>query len=151
MTHPLAKEPPLNERLPLDLEAAQRAINGPHVIELRADGWTIMHPLACRPHLFDCPVNRAAERDLTEPAPPGNLGRYECWTAEVDRFHIGAPTETDPTLEVDVGALVDALRGALAKLAAVQQLLDTSPFGPTRAQARLTLFEIRQAVTGGSP
>jgi hypothetical protein len=37
-----------------------------HVIELRENGWTIKHPLSCRPALFDCPVNRAAERDLTD-------------------------------------------------------------------------------------
>lgn len=46
-----------------------------HVIEFRTDGWTIMHPLACRPALFDCPVNRAAERDLTAP-PDVDPGRY---------------------------------------------------------------------------
>lgn len=45
-----------------------------HVIEFRADGWTIMHPLACRPNLFDCPLNRAAEQRIT--APLGELGRY---------------------------------------------------------------------------
>lgn len=47
-----------------------------HVIDVRAGGWTIKHPLACRPRLFDCPVNRAAERDLTEM--PAAVGRYEC-------------------------------------------------------------------------
>jgi hypothetical protein len=38
--------------------------NEPHLIELRDDGWTIQHPLACRSggrSLFDCEVNRAAE------------------------------------------------------------------------------------------
>lgn len=48
-----------------------------HIIDLRADGWTIMHPLACRPQLFECPVNRAAEKHLF--GPPAELGRYECW------------------------------------------------------------------------
>lgn len=47
-----------------------------HVIELRSDGWTIMHPLACRPRLFDCPVNRVGEE---LPGPPrGKLGRFPC-------------------------------------------------------------------------
>lgn len=47
-----------------------------HIIEFREDGWTLMHPLACRPNLFDCPVNRIAGRQLSEP--PDLLGRFEC-------------------------------------------------------------------------
>lgn len=48
--------------------------DGPeHVIELRADGWTIKHPLYCRPALFECPVNKAAERLDKAPA---ESGRY---------------------------------------------------------------------------
>lgn len=59
-----------------------------HVIEFRADGWTIMHPLSCRPRLFECPVNRAAEQDLTEP--PTVLGRFECNANDLgDRLLIG--------------------------------------------------------------
>lgn len=62
-----------------------------HIIEFRADGWTIKHPLACRPNLFDCRVNRVAEVDLgaidEPPAPPG---RYECWLNDLgDRICIG--------------------------------------------------------------
>lgn len=45
-----------------------------HTIELREDGWTIMHPLGCRPNLFACPVNRAAE--FSEPL--GALGTFRC-------------------------------------------------------------------------
>jgi len=58
-----------------------------HVIEVRETGWTIMHPLACRPNLFACEVNRAAERDLTEA--PAVLGRFRC-DAATGRFAIGA-------------------------------------------------------------
>ncbi|WP_431977609.1 hypothetical protein [Micromonospora haikouensis] len=39
-----------------------------HIVDLRAGGWTLQHPIACRPNLVDCPVNRAAERDLAAPA-----------------------------------------------------------------------------------
>lgn len=65
------------------LRDALAAYVGPdrHVIEFRADGWTIQHPLACRPNLFDCPVNRVAERELTEPPISHGrqvLGRFEC-------------------------------------------------------------------------
>lgn len=55
-----------------------------HVIEFRADGWTIQHPLACRADgrsLFDCEVNRAAEAmndRLYELAAAMGLGRFEC-------------------------------------------------------------------------
>lgn len=57
-----------------------------HVVDLRDDGWTIKHPLSCRPHLFDCPVNLAAERDLTEPQ--RDRGRFACRVDDVGRFVI---------------------------------------------------------------
>ena len=48
-----------------------------HVVEFRATGWTISHPLSCKSRdLFACPVNRAAERDLVEV--PEALGRCSC-------------------------------------------------------------------------
>lgn len=34
-----------------------------HVIQFRADGWTMRHPLACRPNLFKCPLNKALEKE----------------------------------------------------------------------------------------
>lgn len=43
--------------------------------------------------------------------------------------------------------LIAELRGAYAKLAAIQRLLEASPIGPTRAQAVATLFEIRLVAT----
>jgi hypothetical protein len=49
----------------------------PHMIEFREDGWTISHPLACRPRLFECEINRAAEQQVSGP-PAVGLGRYEC-------------------------------------------------------------------------
>lgn len=63
-----------------------------HIIEVRAAGWTIMHPLACRPRLFDCEVNRAAEEGLTEP--PTALGRFRC-DAATGRFVIGERVADD--------------------------------------------------------
>lgn len=61
-----------------------------HIIDLRADGWTIKHPLACRPDLFACPVNRAAERDLTEqPAMPA--GQYRCLVGADGAFVVIEP------------------------------------------------------------
>ncbi len=56
-----------------------------HIIELRADGWTMQHPLACRlsGNLFDCPVNRAVEQQATA-EPATGLGRYACWLHEDD-------------------------------------------------------------------
>lgn len=56
--------------------AAQADTDPRHIIDLRDGGWTIKHPLSCRPKLFDCPVNRAAERDLA--VRPAAVGRYEC-------------------------------------------------------------------------
>jgi hypothetical protein len=48
-----------------------------HFIEFREDGWTIQHPLSCRPNLFNCPVNKAAVRDLKK-LPEERLGFYVC-------------------------------------------------------------------------
>lgn len=53
----------LRELLDADLDV--------HVIEVREDGWTLKHPLSCRPNLFDCAVNRAGENLDGPPAPPG--------------------------------------------------------------------------------
>lgn len=68
-----------------------------HVIECREAGWTIKHPLSCRPALFDCPVNRAAEDGLFtgHPAP----GRY--YVELVDAMlRVGEPVPDRP---VDTG------------------------------------------------
>lgn len=52
----------------------------PHLIEFRTDGWTIQHPVRCRPNLFACLVNRVGE-SLEGPSgpPPEGPGVYECW------------------------------------------------------------------------
>lgn len=66
-----------------------------HIIDVRADGWTIKHPLACRPNLFDCPVNRAAERSMAAfDGPPVPPGHYECRVG--DRDLAGELLITDP-------------------------------------------------------
>ncbi|MEU7904143.1 DUF6085 family protein [Actinoplanes sp. NPDC049118] len=57
-----------------------------HVIEFRTNGWTIKHPLSCRPRLFDCEVNRVADECLTEP--PASLGRFVC-SVVAGRFVLG--------------------------------------------------------------
>ncbi|GIJ36705.1 DUF6085 family protein [Micromonospora andamanensis] len=44
-----------------------------HVIEFRADGWTLKHPLSCRPRLFECRFSDAAQ---ALDGPPTALGRY---------------------------------------------------------------------------
>jgi hypothetical protein len=59
-----------------------------HIIEFRAEGWTIQHPLACHPDLSACPVNRLAEAQLTRP--PKVLGRFECSIGDLgDTLMIG--------------------------------------------------------------
>jgi hypothetical protein len=49
----------------------------PHLIEFRPDGWTIQHPVRCRPNLFACPVNRVAGEQIDGP-PASGPGVYEC-------------------------------------------------------------------------
>ncbi|MEU4592903.1 DUF6085 family protein [Micromonospora aurantiaca (nom. illeg.)] len=73
------------------IRAADAASSETHVIEIRPDGWTIQHPLSCRPDLFNCPVNRVGEAEMGSlncpPAPPG---RYECGINDLgDRFLLG--------------------------------------------------------------
>lgn len=67
-----------------DLAAAGLQVG--HVVDLRDDGWTVQHPLTCGADLFGCPVNRAAERDLT--GPPHEFGRFKCGV-EGGEFWIG--------------------------------------------------------------
>lgn len=70
-----------------DEDLAAAGLDTAHIVNLRADGWTIQHPLTCRADLFGCPVNRAAERDLTEPPP--QLGWYVCALDDSGRFALG--------------------------------------------------------------
>jgi hypothetical protein len=90
----------------VDLDLAERVINRPHVIDLREDGWSIMHPPACHPRLFDCPVGWA----FNGTADPGLRGQYECWLTLGDVFEIGEPVEDAPG--IDWAALVAELRAA---------------------------------------
>jgi hypothetical protein len=46
-----------------------------HVIDCRADGWTIDHPATCRPRR--CEVERAARAGFD--VRPQSLGRHPCW------------------------------------------------------------------------
>lgn len=64
-----------------------------HVIEVRADGFTLQHPLVCRPRLFECSYNRAAERLDVPPCAPG---LYVCLLDDDDELAIVRPaTDTD--------------------------------------------------------
>lgn len=67
------------------LREALKAGQVGHIIEFRDNGWTIKHPLSCRPNLFECEVNRAAERDV-DGVPPEGVGRYVCGAEEGGRF-----------------------------------------------------------------
>lgn len=57
-----------------------------HIIEFREDGWTIKHPLSCRPDLFNCLVTRAVGDLLFEPPD----GLYECSVGADGAFVVGA-------------------------------------------------------------
>jgi hypothetical protein len=68
--------------------------NTRHMIQLDNRGWTILHPLSCRPNLFDCPVNFAARE-----TPELELlawGRYYC-VNDGDELIIQEPVESDET------------------------------------------------------
>jgi len=61
--------------------------NDQHIIDLREDGWTLQHPLACRPNLFDCQLNRVAHADpyLRE----HSIGQFQCWLTDEGQLQIG--------------------------------------------------------------
>ncbi len=53
-----------------------------HIIEFRATGWTLKHPLSCRHgDLWGCAVNRAAEE---MDGPPAEPGRYAVHVDGID-------------------------------------------------------------------
>lgn len=85
---------PAGDRL---IAAAIQALGAPvedddrHIIDVTENGWTIKHPLSCRPNLFDCPVNKAATRDLTEAS--AELGRFACDVDDDGHFTIGQRVE----------------------------------------------------------
>jgi len=97
----------------VELDAVRAELDAPHVIDLRPDGWTIRHPLSCRPHLFDCLVHEAAQGALREP--PGELGRFEVEFDPDGIFLLGARVEQDRD-PVDLGALVSELADARVAL-----------------------------------
>jgi hypothetical protein len=47
-----------------------------HIIQYDEDGMTVLHPLSCRPGLFDCKVWIKARQSVTEP--PTTTGKYYC-------------------------------------------------------------------------
>jgi hypothetical protein len=61
--------------MPLDLDAVQQIINRPHIVDLRDNGFTLMHPPACHPRLFECEYNRVSRNNLQD---PGKRGQYLC-------------------------------------------------------------------------
>jgi hypothetical protein len=65
-----------------------------HVIEFCPDGWTIMHPLSCRPNLFACAVNRDAVLVIHKPA--YEMGRFACFIDEGGDFAIGDRVDGGP-------------------------------------------------------
>jgi hypothetical protein len=92
----------------LDLDFIEAFINRPHIIDLRDDGWTIMHPPACHPNLFDCQVNRAASEQVDGPL--DFQGRYYCGLDDLGQFYVG--DGADHAQGVDWNALVAELRAA---------------------------------------
>jgi len=88
-------DPEYADHLAAAVEAALEADQPNHIIEVRADGWTIQHSMACRirGRLFDCEFNRAARLD-TDDLDGRKHGRYVC--------HVD-----DGVIEVDVDAEVE--------------------------------------------
>jgi hypothetical protein len=78
-----------------------------HLVKVDSDGWTVQHPLTCRPNLFTCPwsdpdhlvIARAIDKMEPEPAAPGRtyvgeeiLDPHGLGTV---RLALGVPVEED--------------------------------------------------------
>lgn len=72
-----------------DLEDEKR-----HIIQFDEDGWTLKHPVSCRPNLFDCPYTVAAQRDLINDVLEG-CGRYYCDLANDGWIEVGESVEVE--------------------------------------------------------
>lgn len=65
------------QRLLTALEPAE------HVLALTADGWTLQHPLACRPALADCAMNLCAQDVSASLLRTHGEGAYRKWAVEM--------------------------------------------------------------------
>lgn len=133
--------------MPVDLEKVKALLDEPHVIDLRDDGFTIRHPLSCRPELFTCPLWQAARAALA--APPPFRGRYQCEIADDGMFTIGdlAARHLD---DIDIAALVDELeatRAAGDQLRAVLDDLVSLARRGTTTGPRITANEVDRAAS----
>lgn len=70
----------------------QYFVNGEiaHILNCNENGWTLMHPLACRPNLFDCPVNAACQKGFRNQRSIPSPGKYVCGADDVGSLYVGA-------------------------------------------------------------
>jgi hypothetical protein len=73
--------------------SAAETVHPGHVIEVREEGYGLMHPIQCRPHLLDCPVQKACAAMWEPPAVPG---RYTISLTLGGEVVIGDLTEEEP-------------------------------------------------------
>lgn len=88
------------------LEAARALVDAPHVLQVRADGWGLQHPLTCRPALTECEFHKSAMELSQRPVPDDGEYVVELLGGAVlnlVEYYVGP----DPAL-----ALIDAVRRA---------------------------------------
>jgi hypothetical protein len=78
----------------------QRLLNAPHVVEFSRTGYGLQHPIACRPDLIKCPLNRWLARQA---APAMKPGRY--LMAGPSQFEPLPKDWTDPLVPSVVAAI----------------------------------------------
>lgn len=114
-----------------------------HVADFRPDGYSILHPLSCRPNLHACPVQKAATR-LHEPP---ILGRAVVEVDTLGDLHVVRPAVDD---DVEKGPDVNAMITALRAVDAVErvsrelraQIQRASGNGPVMVDARRVLADL---------
>lgn len=88
----------MNERL----ERIKAWLDGPHIVEFRDDGYTIMHSPSCLPDLFACPFNFVIGQFEV---PPVALGRYACEVV-AGVLVVGEPSEVARVSKADLDWLI---------------------------------------------
>lgn len=66
-----------------------------HVVEFRDSGWSMQHPLACRPNLLDCEIHSVVSHDMDKATgPPAPLGRYYVRIEEGEPVYTSVPADS---------------------------------------------------------
>lgn len=91
--------------------ALGEAWNDKHVLHVTKDGWSLRHPVRCRPNLLGCSVHQCATAQAEEVMAEGEDGFYYC-DEEDGYLQCEEHMDDEPT-----DPLMDTLRAVLVEAA----------------------------------